>query len=85
MGAPVLRRQLFKMKFERYENVLVAKLTGFEEIDRYVEGTSVYRTYAGLLDVEKVYKGNASESRGCAHETKSMARAPASDSMQVAI
>lgn len=48
-------------EFERYENVLVAKLTGFEEIDRFVEGTNVYRTYTGILDVERVYKGNLRE------------------------
>lgn len=45
-------------EFARSENVLVARLLEFREIDRRVDGTNVYRTYAAIMEVEKVYKGN---------------------------
>jgi hypothetical protein len=45
----------------RSENVIVARLHGFEEIDRFIDGGNVYRTYAGVMEVEKVYKGNLRE------------------------
>jgi hypothetical protein len=61
LGCSCLAPPTVQDEFERFENVLVAKLTGFEEIDRFVEGTKVYRTYAGILNVEKVYKGNLRE------------------------
>src|SRR5215210_6806963 len=37
--------------------VVTAKLEEFEELDRSVEGTNVYRTMAAVMTVEKVFKG----------------------------
>ncbi len=45
------------VQFARSENGIIAQLEGFEERSRSVEGTNVYRTYAVVFTVEKVYKG----------------------------
>ena len=37
--------------------VVTATLTSFEELDRIVEGSNVYRTMAAVMTIETVYKG----------------------------
>ena len=37
--------------------VVTAKIDGFEELDRTVAGTNVYKTVAAVMTVEKSYKG----------------------------
>lgn len=48
-------------EFVKSEIVIVASLQGFEEIDRRIAGTNVYRTYAAIMTVDKVYKGDLRE------------------------
>lgn len=48
-------------QFVKSDNVVTASLKGFEQIDRVIEGPNVYRSYAALLEVEKVYKGDLRE------------------------
>jgi hypothetical protein len=57
-GCSCLAPPTVQDEFDRSENVLVANLKGFEEIDRFADGEKIHRTYAGILEVEKVYKGN---------------------------
>jgi hypothetical protein len=38
--------------------VATATLTSFDELDRIVEGSNVYRTVAAVMTIETVYKGN---------------------------
>ena len=61
LGCSCLAPPTVQDEFERSENVLVANLKGFEEIDRIVDGTEVHRFYAGILDVENVFKGKLRE------------------------
>ena len=44
-------------EFGRAPIVVTARLDAFEELDRSVAGTNVYRTMAAVMTVEKVYKG----------------------------
>ena len=44
-------------EFVASPNVVTATLTSFEELDRIVEGSNVYRTMAAVMTVETVYKG----------------------------
>lgn len=44
-------------EFARSPIVVKARLDSFEELDRSVAGTNVYRTMAAVLTVEKVFKG----------------------------
>ncbi len=57
LGCTCLAPPTVQDEFERKDNVLVAKLTGFEEIDRIVDGAEIHHFYAGVLVVERVYKG----------------------------
>ena len=44
-------------EFAKSPIVMTARLDSFEELDRSVAGTNVYRTMAAVLTVEKSYKG----------------------------
>ncbi len=44
-------------EFARTPIVMTARLDAFEELDRIVAGTNVYRTMAAVMTVEKSYKG----------------------------
>src|SRR5687767_3848768 len=44
-------------EFSKAPIVMTARLDAFEELDRSVAGTNVYRTMAAVMTVEKSYKG----------------------------
>lgn len=57
LGCTCASRSTVQDEVETHENVLVAKLTGFVEVKRIFDGATIRRSYAGVLDVERVYKG----------------------------